>query len=154
MIAAEAAERRPAAFARGGSSLAGGVLLACGLGLTSGCAAPVRDGPTSSTTRPATGLTTAAPSAIELRYLRQTAATIYRGRPLERSAAFLPSAGDGYRLCVRAAVKGGYDHTLFTLQRRIAEDFIPQAGDDVLIERTSAATMPCRDPRIDWISLR
>jgi len=112
-----------------------------------GCAAP------GSTLVPAVSAAGIEPTRAELAYVTGTARTLYRGRPVERSATFL-TGGPDLRICVRSPVKGGYDHTLLTLQRRITDDFIPQAADDVLIERTRAGVEACRRSAIRWIALR
>lgn len=122
------------------------------LSASSGCAAPTET-TAANLGRPAATLKTQdGPTRTEADYIRQTARTIYRTGPIERSRNFLPGAD--LRLCIRSPRSGDYDHTLLTLQRRITDDFIPQAADDVVIDRSRAGALPCRRLVRDWISLR
>lgn len=115
------------------------------LALAAGCAAP--------TAIPPAQAAGPQPSAREVAYLAGFARTIYRGRTAERTSAFLGDGSD-LRICIRSPVPGGYDHTLLTLQRRITEDFVSQAADDTLIERSREGVRACRDAANRWIALR
>lgn len=82
----------------------------------------------------------------EAAYVEQTASVIYRRAPVERLAGLLFSDARGHGTCVRSPVgaQEAADYTLLILQRRIVEDFIPQAADDVLILRSRQDAAPCR----------
>ncbi|MFD2238534.1 hypothetical protein [Aureimonas populi] len=92
----------------------------------------------------------------ETAYVEQTAAVVYRRAAVERLSGLLFSDARGHGTCVRSPARqpGSADYTLLILQRRITEDFIPQAADDVLILRSREDAAPCRrlgvDPRL-WV---
>lgn len=82
----------------------------------------------------------------EATYVGQTAAVVYRRASVDRLAGLLFSDARGHGTCVRSPSGAGEaaDYTLLILQRRITEDFISQADDDVLILRTAQEAAPCR----------
>lgn len=82
----------------------------------------------------------------EATYVGQTAAVVYRRASVDRLAGLLFSDVRGHGTCVRSPSGAGEsaDYTLLILQRRITEDFISQADDDVLILRTAQEAAPCR----------
>ncbi len=93
----------------------------------------------------------------EATYVERTASAIYRGASTERLRGFLFSSEErGHGVCVRSPAGAGEraDYTLLVLSRRIAEDFIPQTSDDVLVLRSRADAAPCRrlgaEPRL-WV---
>ena len=144
----------------GGRFVAPSVLLT----LASGCAAAGGPSPLDLTPVPQA---VAAPPAgaprlqllpAERAYVADTASVIYRRRPADRTRDFIFADERGFGLCLRSPVKGGgYDHTLLILQRRIAEDFIPQAADDVVVLRASADVSACKRPLGSdnaWIKVR
>jgi hypothetical protein len=85
-------------------------------------------------------------SGTERQYVVQTARAVYRRGPIEYTPSFLFAGADGYGVCVRTAGAGanGGDYTLLVLQRRIGDEAIPQAADDVLIYRRSSEVQGCR----------
>ncbi|KAA0970750.1 hypothetical protein FPY71_09735 [Aureimonas fodinaquatilis] len=100
--------------------------------MLSGCA---------STSEPELALTPA-----EHNYVMQTGRSLFRGKPIERARGFLFTGGSGYAVCVRAPATGSQpaDYALLVLQRRVTDDYIPQAADDVVILRSATETLPCR----------
>jgi hypothetical protein len=98
-------------------------------------------------------------TASEIAYVEQTAAVVYRRASVDRLAGLLFSGERGHGVCVRSPAGAGdaADYSLLVLQRRIVEDFISQADDDVLILRSAAEAAPCRrlgsDPRL-WVRAR
>lgn len=83
---------------------------------------------------------------IEADYVGQTARTLYRGATVERAARFVKVPAGAHGACVRSpagAVTGG-DYTLIVLQRRVTDDYIPQAADDALILRSASEVAACR----------
>ncbi len=118
-----------------------------GAALLTGCAAtPVRG------IEPP--LAAPAPSRIESRYALETARTLYRGRAVEQNRVFVDSPAGPFGICVRAPGAKGYEHMLLVLQRRIVDDYIPQAADDVLVLRGLQDTAPCRRLQTGWVSGR
>ncbi|MEF2550595.1 hypothetical protein VQ042_04350 [Aurantimonas sp. A2-1-M11] len=95
----------------------------------------------------------ARPGPAEIAYADATAAGIFRRRPSERSAGFLPVADPGgYGLCLRSPVAGGgMDHALILFTRRLDGDAISQVDDDTLVLRRPADTGPCRSDGIDYL---
>ena len=79
-------------------------------------------------------------------YVAQTAAVIYRRASVDRLPGLLFSDARGHGTCVRSpsGARDKADYTLLILQRRITEDFISQAADDVLILRSASDAAPCR----------
>lgn len=79
-------------------------------------------------------------------YVAQTAAVIYRRASVDRLPGLLFSDARGHGTCVRSpsGASETADYTLLILQRRITEDFISQAADDVLILRSASDAAPCR----------
>lgn len=85
-------------------------------------------------------------SRVEADYVVQTARTLYRGATVERASRFVAGPAGAHGACVRSpagAVTGG-DYTLIVLQRRVTDDYIPQAADDALILRSASEVAACR----------
>lgn len=109
---------------------------------TAGGSAPVLDLAPPSAPSASVSLTQLYPA--ERVYVADTASVIYRRRQAERTRDFVFSNERGFGICLRSPTSGGYDHTLLILQRRITEDFIPQAADDVVVLRSTADVMLCK----------
>jgi hypothetical protein len=88
------------------------------------------------------------PSATEIRYARDTARIVFRRRQAERAADFV-DAPDGYALCLRS----GRDYAVLVFERRVFEEAISQAADDVRILRSSADTAACRARGVNWVAV-
>ncbi len=82
----------------------------------------------------------------EATYVGQTAAVVYRRASVDRLDGLLFSDGRGHGTCVRSPAGAGEaaDYTLLILQRRVTQDFISQADDDVLILRSAEEAAACR----------
>lgn len=136
------------------AGLQGLLAVACAAVLC-GCAAAARTAPAPMPVAPAGDRLT----GVEADYVGQTARTLYRGATIERAARFVPGPSGMHGACVRSpagAVDGG-DYTLIVLQRRVTDDYIPQAADDALILRGAGDAAICRARAAEagfWLPVR